>query len=66
MENAYVVWIKPPNYTEVRSGPAFRRRSLPGDKGDGYGDLLKYLPYDSYALYLGGSTITGLIAKLYV
>ncbi|MBK7265405.1 MAG: T9SS type A sorting domain-containing protein [Ignavibacteriales bacterium] len=39
----------------------------PGDiNGDGYGDLLKYLPYDSYALYLGGSTITGLIAKLYV
>ncbi|GAB1347906.1 hypothetical protein MASR1M107_01170 [Ignavibacteriales bacterium] len=39
----------------------------PGDiNGDGYGDLLKYIPYDSYALYLGGQTITGLIAKLYV
>lgn len=39
----------------------------PGDvNGDGYGDLLKYIPYDSYALYLGGRTITGLIAKLYV
>jgi hypothetical protein len=39
----------------------------PGDiNGDGYGDLLKYLPYGSYALYLGGSTISGLIAKLYV
>ncbi len=39
----------------------------PGDiNGDGYGDLLKYIPYESYALYLGGSTISGLVAKLYV
>lgn len=39
----------------------------PGDvNGDGYGDMLKFILYDSYGLYLGGSTISGLVAKLYV
>ncbi len=28
--------------------------------------MLKFIPYDSYGLYLGGSTISGLVAKLYV
>ena len=38
----------------------------PGDvNGDGYEDLLRRIPYDNYALYLGGQTITGLIAQLY-
>ncbi len=61
---------RPPNITpEVRisAGGLSGGGVSPGDvNGDGYGDLLKYIPYDSYALYLGGSTITGLIAKLYV
>ena len=39
----------------------------PGDvNGDGDGDMLKFIPYDSYALYLGGNSISGHIAKLYV
>ncbi len=38
----------------------------PGDvNGDGYGDFLKYVPYIRYALYLGGSTITGQAAQQY-
>ena len=38
----------------------------PGDvNGDGYEDLLRSIPYSYYALYLGGQTITGLIAQLY-
>ncbi|MBP9123564.1 MAG: T9SS type A sorting domain-containing protein [Ignavibacteriaceae bacterium] len=60
----------PPNITpevKISAGGLSGGGVSTGDiNGDGYGDLLKYLPYDSYALYLGGSTITGLIAKLYV
>jgi hypothetical protein len=38
----------------------------PGDvNGDGYGDFLKYVPYIRYALYLGGSTISGQAAQQY-
>jgi hypothetical protein len=38
----------------------------PGDvNGDGFGDFLKYVPYIRYALYLGGSTISGQAAQQY-
>ncbi len=61
---------RPPNITpevKISAGGLSGGGVSPGDiNGDGYGDLLKYIPYDSYALYLGGSTISGLIAKLYV
>jgi hypothetical protein len=38
----------------------------PGDvNGDGYGDFLKYVPFIRFALYLGGSTISGQAAQQY-
>jgi len=60
---------RPPDLVpELRlSANGLRGASLsPGDvNGDGYEDLLRRIPYDDYALYLGGQTITGLIAQLY-
>jgi hypothetical protein len=60
---------RPPNITpevEISAGDLSGGGISPGDiNGDGYGDLLKFIPYESYALYLGGSTISGLVAKLY-
>jgi len=60
---------KPPDLVpEVEiSSNGLRGVSLsPGDVNcDGYEDLLRRIPYDNYALYLGGQTITGLIAQLY-
>jgi len=60
---------RPPDLVpELRlSANGLRAQSLsPGDvNGDGYEDLLRSIPYKYYALYLGGQTITGLIAQLY-
>ncbi|MBK7265109.1 MAG: T9SS type A sorting domain-containing protein [Ignavibacteriales bacterium] len=60
---------RPPNITpevEISAGDLSGGGISPGDiNGDGYGDLLKFIPYESYAFYLRGSTISGLVAKLY-
>ena len=61
---------RPPDITpevKISAGGLSGGGVSPGDiNGDGYGDLLKYIPYETYALFLGGSTISGLVAKLYV
>ena len=60
---------RPPDFVpELRlSANGLRAESLsPGDvNDDGYEDLIRRVPYDYYALYLGGQPITGLIAQFY-
>ena len=60
---------RPPNLSpelRVNAGALSGYGVSPGDvNGDGYGDLLQYVPYIRNALYLGGSTISGQAAQQY-
>ncbi|KAB2909049.1 MAG: T9SS type A sorting domain-containing protein [Ignavibacteriales bacterium] len=60
---------RPPDITPdvlLRAGIQYAPGFSPGDvNGDGYNDLVKYIPYYNQALFLGGANVSGLVAKYY-
>ena len=60
---------RPPDITPdvlLRAGIQYAAGFSPGDvNGDGYNDLVKYLPYYNQALFLGGANVSGLVEKYY-
>lgn len=60
---------RPPDITPdvlLSAGIQYAAGFSPGDvNGDGYNDLIKYLPYYDQALFLGGANVSGLVAKYY-
>ncbi len=60
---------RPPDITPdviLRAGIQYAPGFSPGDvNGDGYHDLIKHVPYDEQAIFLGGANVSGLVAKYY-